>query len=95
MEPGLLVQAVAEDPDLLVRGDVPLPGEGTEHYEMVRIHDYWIDEGRLLSSRSVHAYAAGNMTLLRPETIVVDTWEWTLGEDGVLTASDAGCLRVG
>lgn len=92
---GLLVQAVAEDPGLLVRGDVPVPGAGTEHYEMVRIHDYWIDGGRLLSSRSVNAYAAGNMTLLRPETIVVDTWEWTLGEDGVLTASDAGCLRVG
>lgn len=84
---GLLVQAVAQDPGLLVRGDVPVPGAGTEHYEMVRIHDYWIDGGRLLSSRSVNAYAAGNMTLLRPETIVVDTWEWALGEDGVLTAS--------
>ena len=92
---GLLVQAVPEDPGLLVRGDVPVPGAGTEHYEMVRIHHYRIDGGRLLSSRSVNAYAAGNMTLLRPETIVVDTWEWTLGEDGVLTASDAGCLRLG
>ena len=92
---GLLVQALAKDPELLVGGDVPVPGAGTEHYDMVRIHHYWVEEGRLFSSRSVNAYAAGNMTLLRPETIVVDTWEWTLREDGVLTPSDAGCLRVG
>ena len=92
---GLLVQGVAEDPDLLVRGQVPVPGGGTEFYDMVRIHDYWIDGGRLLSSRSVNAYAAGNMTLMRPETIVLDTWEWTLDEDGILRAADAGCLRSG
>lgn len=92
---GLLVQAVAEDPELLVRGQVPVPGGATEFYEMVRIHDYWIDGGRLLSSRSVNAYAAGNMTLMRPETIVLDTWEWTLDEDGVLRATEAGCMRAG
>ncbi len=89
---GLLVQAVVEDPDLLVRGEVPEPGEATEFYEMVRIHDYWIDEGRLLSSRSVDAYAAGGMTLMRPVHVVVDTWEWVLDADGVLRPRSAGCM---
>jgi len=92
---GLLVQAVAEDPDLLVRGQVPVPGSATEFYDLVRIHDYWIEDASLFSSRSVNAYAAGNMTLMRPETVVLDTWEWILDEDGILRATDAGCMRVG
>ncbi|MCP3422155.1 hypothetical protein [Nocardioides pinisoli] len=92
---GLLVQAVPQDPDLLRRGQVPVPGSRTEHYEMVRIHDYWFEDGTLWSSRSVNAYAAGNMTLLRPETVVVDAWTWTLDDAGVLQPDDAGCLRVG
>ena len=92
---GLLVQAVAEEPDLLVRGNVPVPGSSTEHYEMVRIHDYWVEDGQLFSSRSARAFPAGNMTLMRPETIVMDRWRWTLGEDGVLRASDPECVRSG
>jgi hypothetical protein len=88
---GLLVQAVPEDPDLLVRGQVPVPGSTTEFYEMVRIHDYWFEGGRLFSSRSRSAFASGNMTLLRGETVLVDAWEWHLDEDGVLRAESVGC----
>jgi len=92
---GLLVQAVPEDPDLLVRGNVPVPGSTTEFYEMVRIHDYWFEDGQLLSSRSRRAYASGNMSLIRTETILVDTWRWSLDEDGVLRAESLGCVRSG
>lgn len=88
---GLLVQAVPEDADLLRRGQVPLPGTETAHYEMVRIYDYWFEDGVLWSSRTVNAYAAGNMTLLRPESYEVDAYEWRLGDDGVLRAGDASC----
>ena len=92
---GLLVQAVPEDPDLLVRGNVPVPDSRTEFYEMVRIHDYWFEDGQLLSSRSQRAYASGNMSLVRTETILVDTWRWTLDDDGVLRAESLGCVRSG
>lgn len=88
---GLLVQAAVEDPELLVRGQVPEPGEGTEHYEMVRVHDYGVEDGGLWSSRSVNAYAAGSMSLFRPERSLVDTWEWVLDEDDVLRPEEAGC----
>lgn len=92
---GLLVQAVVEDPGLLVRGQVPEPGGATEHYEMVRIHDYWVDDGGLVSSRSVNAFASGGMTLFQPESIVVDTWEWELDDDGVLRPGETGCRVLG
>jgi len=92
---GLLVQAVPDRPDLLVHANVPVAGSATEHYDMVRIHDYWVEDGELWSSRSVGAYAEGGMTLLRPETIVVDAWRWGLDDDGVLRATEAGCLRTG
>ena len=92
---GLLVQAVAEDPDLLVRGSVPVPGSRTEFYDLVRIHDYWVEDGQLFSSRSQRSYARGNMTLVRTETILMDAWRWSLDDDGVLRAEDLGCLRSG
>ncbi|NPD05764.1 hypothetical protein HN031_13820 [Nocardioides sp. zg-1308] len=88
---GLLVQAAVEDPDLLVRGSVPVPGEGTEHYDVVRLHDYWVEDGRLWSGRSRNAYAAGNMTLHRPERVVLEAWTWALDDAGVLRASDPTC----
>lgn len=92
---GLLVRAAVEQPDLLVRGHVPVPGGQTEFYDLVRIHHYWLEDGRLLSSRSRNSFAAGNMTLLRPETILVDTWTWRLDAEGVLRAEPAGCMRSG
>ncbi|GAA1434907.1 hypothetical protein GCM10009641_29580 [Mycobacterium cookii] len=92
---GLLVRAVVEDPELLVRGSVPVDGSATEHFRMVHLHDYWFEQGTLWSSRSVNAYAEGNMTLLRPETIVVDAWRWALGDDGVLRHVEEACLRQG
>ena len=92
---GLLVQAAVEDPELLVRGEVPVAGDATEFYEMVRPHDYWIEDGRLFSARSVDAFASGNMTTMRPETYVMDAWEWELGEDDVLRPVEAGCRAQG
>ena len=92
---GLLVQAPVESADLLVRAEVPVPGTATEHYTMVRPHEYWIEDGRLLSARSVNAFASGNMLTMRPETYVMDVWEWVLGEDGVLRPEEAGCRAQG
>ena len=89
---GLLVQAVAQDPELLARGQVTVPGSETEFYDLVHVHDYWIKDGRLMSSRSRDAYARGPMTLFAPRVSVIDTWEWRLDEDGVLRHSEAGCL---
>ena len=89
---GLLVQAVVEDPELLVRGEVTVPGTETEFFEMVHVHDYWIEDGSLHSSRSVGTYASGNMTLFAPRASVVDAWTWELGDDGVLRHGDPGCL---
>ena len=91
---GLLVEAVPDDPDLLLRGTVPVPGSRTDHYEMVRSHEFWTEDGTLHSSRSVDAFASGNMTLLRPEAYVVDAYEWRLDEDGILRAGDATCLMM-
>jgi hypothetical protein len=88
---GLLVRAVVEDPELMVRGHVPVPGGKTEHYDMVRVHEYGVEDGILWSSRTVNAFATGNMTLFRPERTVVDTWEWVLDEDGVLRSVETGC----
>ena len=92
---GLLVQAVPEDPDLLVRGNVPVPDSRTEFYEMVRIHDYWFEDGTAAVQQSQRAYASGNMSLVRTETILVDTWRWTLDDDGVLRPESLGCVRSG
>ena len=90
---GLLVQAVAEDPELLVRGQVPVSGEGSEHYEMVRLHDYWVEDDTLFSSRSRSEFATGNMTTIRPPTYVVDVWTWAMDEGGVLRPT-AACGTV-
>ena len=90
---GLLVRAVVDQPDLLVRGDVPVPGTETAYYEMARQHDYWIEDGTLWSSRSVNTYATGNMTIVKPLVTVRDAWTWRLADDGLLEPVDAGCLR--
>ena len=92
---GLLVQAVAEQPELLVRAQVPVPGSRTEFYDLVRVHDYWFEDGRLFSSRSRSSFARGNMSLVRTETVLVDAWQWRLDDDGVLRAASVGCLRAG
>lgn len=89
---GLLVEAVAEDRDLLLRGTVPVAGSRTDHYDLVRSHEFWLEDGTLFSSRSVDSFARGNMTLVRPEFYVVDAYEWRLDEDGILQAGDASCL---
>ena len=90
---GVLVQAVPDDPELLVRGQVPVPGTKTAHYEMVHQQEFWVDDGALWSSRSVNAYAAGNMTIVKPMVTVHDAWTWRLADDGLLEHVDAGCLR--
>jgi hypothetical protein len=91
---GLLVQAVPEDPQLLSAGDVVVPGSATAYYDRVHLQAFRVEGGKLVSTRSVNAFAraAGAMTLLRPETYVMDTYEWTLGDDGVLRPGAKGCL---
>jgi hypothetical protein len=90
---GLLLRAVVDQPELLVRGDIPVLGTKTEHYEMVRQHEYWIEDGTLWSSRSVNSYASANMTIVKPLVTVRDAWTWRLSEEGLLEPVDAGCLR--
>lgn len=90
---GLLVQAVAEDPRLLVRGAVPVAADGGEYYDMVRVHDYWVEDDTLFSSRSRSEFATGNMTTIRPQTYVVDVWTWAMDESGVLRPT-AACGMV-
>lgn len=91
---GLLVRAVPEDAGLLASGDVPVPGSATDYYDLVRLQTFEVRRGTLVSTRSVNAFAraAGGMTVLRPETYLVDTYTWTLDGDGVLRAGEKGCL---
>ncbi|HEY0643126.1 MAG TPA: hypothetical protein VGD39_06895 [Nocardioides sp.] len=89
---GLLVQVAVQDPELLQLGNVPVPGSRTDYYEMVRSHSYWSEDGRLLSSRSVSAFASGGMTTARPSELVLDSWEWVLGDDEVLRPEPRGCF---
>lgn len=86
------MEAVALDPDLLVRGESVVPGSETEHYDLVHVHDYWVEDGSLRSSRSVGAYARGNMMRLTPRAYVLDTWEWSLDDEGLLSRGETGCL---
>ncbi|HEV2798361.1 MAG TPA: hypothetical protein VGV65_12140 [Nocardioides sp.] len=92
---GLLVQAAVQDADLLVRGEAVVPGSGTEYYDLVHVQDYWVEDGSLHSSRSVGAYARGNMMRLTPRSYVLDTWEWSLDDEGLLTRGGTGCLMQG
>lgn len=94
---GLLVEAPSSDPGLLLMGDVPVPDESTAFYDMVRVHDYWIEDETLFSSRSVSTFAAMSMSLFKPATIVMDAYVWRLGEDGVLRPeeADVACVRQG
>ena len=91
---GLLVQVAVEEPDLLHLGNVAEPGSRTDHYEMVRSHDFWIRDGQLWSSRSVNAFASGNMFTARPGITVQDAWTWHLDDGGVLQPREAGCVLV-
>lgn len=91
---GLLIWATVEDPELLVRGDVPVPGGQTEFYDLVRTTDYWIDDGKLFSGRSEDSFARAGMTRINPPAIVLETWEWRLGDDGVLRPEAAGCKEL-
>ncbi|MEO5662310.1 MAG: hypothetical protein ABIR39_03430 [Nocardioides sp.] len=89
---GLLVEAQPSEPNSLVAGYLPIAGSQTTYYDMVRVASYWIENGSLFSSLSVDAFARGNMTLMRPESYVVDAYEWRLGEDGILRAGEPSCL---
>ena len=69
---------------------------GPTYYDMVRIHDLWIEDGTLLLQPLGRArFASGNMTLLRPETYLVDTYEWPSDEDGPAAPASHGCLVHG
>ncbi|CAM3846053.1 hypothetical protein [Nocardioides zeicaulis] len=90
---GLLVQAVPSDPALLSGGYAVVPGSETEHYDLVHVQSFEVRRGTLVSTRSVEAFAraSGSMTLLTPETYVMDTYAWTLDEAGVLRPGEPGC----
>ncbi|WP_374455739.1 hypothetical protein [Nocardioides sp.] len=88
---GLLVEVVPEDPDLLQRVVLGVPGSETEHYDLAVIHHFWFEDGQLHSGRSLNSYARGNMSLYRPERVALESWVWRLDEDGVLRADEAGC----
>ena len=68
------------------------PGAQTEYYDRVHLLDYWVQDGILLSSRSVSSYARGNMMRLSPRAYVADAWTWTLGADGALRHGEPECL---
>ncbi|KRE95216.1 hypothetical protein ASG76_05970 [Nocardioides sp. Soil774] len=91
---GLLVQVVPEDPSLLQRGDVQVPGSQTGLYDRVRVLQYWIEDGRLFSGRSEDSFARTGMTTAQLPGIVLETWEWRLGDDGVLRREAAGCKEL-
>lgn len=91
---GVLVQALPSDPDLLRIGTDVV--EETEHYDMVRLTDYWIEDGVLHSLRSERSFARVGMNLLRPEEYEAEAFTWRLGVDEVLRpeVSDVPCMRV-
>lgn len=93
---GVLVRAPATEPERLQRGSVVVAGSSTGGVDLVHVQDFWIEDGTLLASRSVHTFSAFGMTILRPEEYRVDVVEWRLGEDGVLTqvAAETPCLMV-
>lgn len=89
---GLLVQAVPDDAALLSGGYAPVPGSATDYYDLVHLQSFWVEDGTLLSTRSVNAFARTGMTMLQPENYVADRYEWTLGADGVLRHGAPSCL---
>ena len=91
---GLLVQAVPEDPELLLRGEVQVPGSRTELYDRAHVLQYWIDGGSLFSGRSEDSFARAGMTTAQLPGIVLETWEWRLDDDGVLRPEPAGCKEL-
>ena len=91
---GLIVQAVTEDPELLLRGEVTVPGSQTELYDRVRVHQYWISRGRLFSGRSEDSFARSATDRLSPPAVVLETWEWRLDDEGVLRPVPSGCKQL-
>ena len=78
---GLLVEAVAEDPGCWSAASSPCRAARPVLRHGARRRSSGSRTARLRSSRSVNAYAAGNMTLLTPSSYVADAWTWPL-DDG-------------
>ncbi|RYB90983.1 hypothetical protein EUA93_18785 [Nocardioides oleivorans] len=92
---GLLVQVVPEgDGSLLVGGYVAVPGSETPYYDLVHTQSFYIEDGTLVSTRSVDTYARSLSTMqaLVPETVVSDRYEWSLDDDGVLRPGEPTCV---
>ncbi|MBL0749482.1 anti-sigma factor [Nocardioides baculatus] len=89
---GLLVEAVPDEPGLLIRGELVEEGSATEYYDKVRVGDFWIEDGTLHSSRSVASYARGAEMRFSPKAYVVDAWTWTLDDNGALRHGETECL---
>ncbi|QBX56475.1 hypothetical protein EXE58_14045 [Nocardioides seonyuensis] len=92
---GVLVEAVPTDRELFRRGSLEVEG-GTEHYDMVRVVDYWIEGGAMFSGVSRGSFASVGMSLFRPEEHIVDVVRWRLREDGALVPepADPSCVVV-
>ena len=78
-------------PTCCVRGNVPVPGSGTEFYDMVRVHDYWIEDGQLLLQpvgRCLRQRQHDAWSGPRPSSWTPG--EWTLDDDGVLRPETPG-----
>lgn len=90
---GLLVEMVVSEPELLQMGNVPVESQPSAYYDVVRSQAYWIEDGRLYSGRSVNTFASSpGMMSTRPGGLVLDSWRWRLGADGVLRAEPNGCV---
>lgn len=92
---GLLVEAPPTEPTWLVRGQVTDPDGPEGLYVLAHASDFWIEDGALVSARSVNAFARTDpMTFFAPEEYVMDVVEWRLREDGVLVPGPAAtpCL---
>ena len=86
-----------EDPELLASGDVVVPGSETQHYDRVHVQTFRVEGATLVSTRSVNAFArsAGSMTMLVPETYVMDTYEPDARRPGCPAGGGAGLPRAG
>jgi hypothetical protein len=90
---GSLVQVTSTDPDLMVGGFVTLSGSETDYYELVRSQAVFVDGHTLVSVRSSDTFARENAsrTVLTPETILGNRYEWTLDDDGMLRPGQPSC----
>ncbi|UUZ58316.1 hypothetical protein [Nocardioides sp. B-3] len=85
---GLLVPVSPSEPEQIFMGQ-SIVSEGGEFYDMVRLGQFWVEDGTLISTRSRNSFAAGNMRLFRREEYTMDSWARRLTADGTLVPEPA------